>query len=186
MAEVLLPLFASPAGTAAAASAATTIGPVTAAASGAATLSSFGSLIGTGLTAASAFGSIMGGGQEAAMYKAQAKQSELSAKQEELKGRLQADKIRNSLLATLASQRAAFSARGISLGSGTPVNLASQSYNEASKDIELAQFGAGMASAAELAQADQYKMAGKSSKIKGYTNAGFSLYAGKNSFGSLL
>lgn len=136
---------------------------------------SVGSLISGGLTAASAFGSIMGGNQQAAVYKAQAQQSELSARQEELKGREQADKIRRSLQATLSSQNAAFAARGISLTSGTPVNIGNVSRTEAARDIETAMFGAGMASAAERGQAGQYRMSGRVARTSGYTNAAMSL-----------
>lgn len=148
--------------------------------------SGVGSLLSGGLTAASAFGSIMGGNQQAAVYKAQAAQSELAAKQEELKGREQADRIRRSLQATLASQNAAFAARGISLSSGTPVTVGNMSRTEAARDIESAQFGAAMSAAQERAQAGQYKISAKSSKISGYTDAATRFYAGRNSFGSLL
>ena len=183
MAAAALPLFASASGTAAAAaSAGAFIGPVTAAASGAASLAGIGSILSTGLSAASAFGSIMGGNQEAAAFKAQARQSELSARAEELKGRDQADKIRRSLQATLASQNAAFAARGISLNDGTPVNLGNVSKTQASQDIATAQFGAGMAAEAERGSAQQQRSSASSAKIKGYTGAASTLYKG----GSLL
>lgn len=172
--------------TSAAAPAAGVIGPPTFAAASSAAFSTVGSLLSGGLTAASAFGSIMGGQQQNAVYQAQARQSELAAKQEELKGREQADKIRRSLQATLASQNAAFAARGISLTSGTPVKLANVSSTEAAQDIENAQFGASMAAAAERGQAGVYRMSGKSAITSGYANAAFGLYGGKKSFGSLL
>lgn len=127
--------------------------------------------IGTVLSIGSAAGSILGGQQQASVYKAQAQQSQLSARQEELKGRDQADKIRRSLQATLASQNAAFSARGISLNSGTPTNLARTSMNAASSDIQTAQFGAGMSAAAERGQAAQYKISAGAAKVSGYTSA---------------
>lgn len=181
----------------AAASAATTAGvaaPVYAgfgagaALSAGATLSTIGagSLITTGLTAASAFGSIMSGQQQAGVYKAQAVQSELAAKTEELKGRQQADTIRRSLQATLASQNAAFAARGISLASGTPVNIGNVSKSNASRDIQTAQFGAGTAAAAERGTAATQRMSASAAKTTGYTTAATSLYAGKNTFGSLI
>lgn len=141
-----------------------------------------GSLISGGLTAASAFGSIMGGQQQSAVYKAQAAQYELSAKQEELRGREQADKIRRSLQATLASQNAAFGARGISTRSGTPVSLARGSMTEAGYDINLAQFGAGQSSAALRSQAGQSRVSASVAKTSGYTSAATSIYK----YGSLL
>ena len=133
------------------------------------------SLIGTGLTALSAFGSIMGGQQDAAVYKAQARQSEMSAKTEELKGREQADRIRRSLQATLASQNAAFGARGISLNSGTPVNIGNVSRSEASRDIENAQFNSNMSAAQERAQGSQYRIMGRAARTSGYMQAASTL-----------
>jgi hypothetical protein len=128
----------------------------------------------------------MSGQQQAGMYKAQAAQYELSARAEELKGRDQADKIRRSLQSTLASQNAAFGARGISLSSGTPVALAATSSNEASRDISLAQFGAGSAANADRSQAAVYRATGRSAKVAGYTNAAMTLASSKNNFGSLI
>lgn len=142
--------------------------------------------VGTLATAGSAFGSIMGGNQQAGVYKAQAAQSELAAKAEELKGRDQADKIRRSLQATLASQNAIFSARGISLSGGTPVNIGNVSKTQAAQDVEMAQFGAGVSAAQERAQGQQYRLSASAAKTAGYTGAVTSLYAGKGSFGSLL
>lgn len=166
MGAALLPIF-----TAAGASASTL-----------ATVGTVGSVLSTGLTAASAFGSIMGGSQQNTVYKAQARQSELAARTEELKGRQQADTIRRSLQATLASQNAAFAARGISLASGTPVNIGNQSRTQAAQDIELAQFGGTLAAEAERGTAQQLRMSGRAAKTTGYTNAATSIYKG----GSLL
>ena len=170
MATALLPLIAAAA-------------PETAAAIGAsstfAALPSFGSLLSFG----SAVSSISGGLQGNAIAKAQARQYELSARQEELKGREQADKIRRALQATLATQNATFAARGISLSSGTPVNLGNVSRTEAARDIEIAQFGASASAAAERSRAAQSKIQGRTSLTSGFSNAGLGL-AGK--YGSLL
>lgn len=182
MAAAVLPLFASPAGTAAAATAAgTAVGPVTAAASGAGALggatgaSLFSALptlsLSTGFSLISGAGSILGGFQQAGAYKAQAQQSELAARAEELKGREQADKIRRSLQATLASQNAAFAARGVSIGSGTPVNISNVSRTEAAADIEAAQFGSTMSAGSLRSQGGIYRQYGSAAKIGGFTSA---------------
>lgn len=139
------------------------------------------SMLSTGLTAASAFGSIMGGSQQSAVYKAQARQSELAARQEELKGRDQADKIRRTLQSTLASQNAAFAARGISPNSGTPLSIANDSKTQAGYDIETAQFGSGMAAATERAQAAQYRISASAARTTGYMNAATSIFGGRSS-----
>lgn len=128
------------------------------------------------MAGAGAVGSILQGQQQAAMYKAQARQSELSARQEELKGRDEADKIRRNLQSTLASQNAAFAARGISLNSGTPRTIASDSRTQAGYDIQTAQFGAGMSAAAERGTADQLRMAGRAARQASYFNAATSIY----------
>jgi hypothetical protein len=178
MAETLMLALATSAGTGAAAAAgsATTATVVTAGASAGATLAGFGSYVGTGLSILSAGSSIFGGQQQAAVYKAQGVQNELAARQEELKGRDQADKIRRSLQSTLASQNAAFASRGISLASGTPVNLGNVSKTEASYDIQTAQFGAGMSAAAERGTGAQNKISAGAAKLSGYGSAATSLY----------
>lgn len=121
------------------------------------------------------FGNITGASQIEATAKANAKQSELAAKAEELKGRAQADKIRNALLSTLASQRAAFSARGLGLGSGTFKNVQAQSYTEANKDIEFTKFGAALNAEQLYGQAKQQKLEGKYGKYKAYTDFAFKM-----------
>lgn len=187
MAESLLATFATSAGTEAAiASAGATIGPVTAAASGLGTLSTFGSILSPIMTIGSALGQVSSGMQQSAVYKAQAQQYQLAAKQEELKGREQADRIRRSLQANLASQNAIFGARGISTKSGTPVTLARQSMTEAGADIETAMFNAGQGAGALRSQATQSKISANSAKMAGYTGAAGKLYDNRDAFGSLL
>lgn len=155
MAEALVPVF-----TAAGASASTL-----------ATVGSVSSLLSAGMTAASVFGQISGGGQQAAIAKAQAQQYELAAKQEELKGREQADNIRRSLQASLASQRAIFGARGIAQGSGTVRRLASESMTAASRDIDIARFGAGQQAGALRSQGAQARIEGSAARTAGYMGA---------------
>lgn len=141
-----------------------------------------GSLL-TGLSIAS---SISGGMQQNAIAKSQAEQYQLAARQETLKGREQADQIRRSLQATLASQNAAFSARGVALNSGTPFNIASQSMTQASRDIDVARFGAGQSAAALRAQGQQSKIEGRAAMMQGFGQAATSIYGARNSIGSLL
>lgn len=155
-------------------------------ASGLTSLAGASSLLSGALTAASAFGQIQAGRAASAESKFTARQYELSARAEELKGREQADKIRRSLQATLASQNAAFASRGISLGTGTPVALAGVSKTEASRDIENAQFGANVSAAAERGNAAQARITARTEAMKGYTGAAGALYSGRNTLPSLI
>lgn len=145
-----------------------------------------GSLLSSGFSAFGALGQIVGGNQQAAVSKAQAAQYALSARQEELKGREQADMIRRSLQASLASQNAIYAARGVSTRTGTPVTIGNVSRTEASRDIETAQFNAGMSAGAERLRATQAKIEGKSAKTAGYSAAATKLYGARDSFGSLI
>lgn len=169
MAETLISTFAL------AGPAAGTIGPPSAIAgissASIAGAPGFGSLLSAGLSGGSAFGSILAGYQQQAVFKAQATQSSMAARAEELKGRQQADKIRNALLSTLASQRAAFGARGLAPSSGTFRTISGESATQASRDIDIAQFGAAYASETERMQAKQYKMQGKQAVVQGYASA---------------
>ncbi len=187
MAEALLATFATQAGTGAAiASAGATVGPVTAAASGLGTLSAIGSVLSPIMTVGSAIGQVSAGMQSSAIYKAQAQQYQLAAKQEELRGREQADRIRRALQKDLASQNAIFSARGIATGTGTPVTLARKSMTEAGADIETAMFSAGQSAGAFRSQAGQSRISAGASKSAGLIGAAETIYRNKDAFGSLL
>lgn len=115
--------------------------------------------------------SILGGFQQAGAYKAQAQQSEMAARTEELRGREQADRIRRSLQATLASQNAAFAARGVASGSGTPINIGNVSRTEAAADIEAARFGAGTSAGALRSRGGIYRQYASSSVAGGFSGA---------------
>lgn len=132
--------------------------------------------IGTVLSAGSAISSIMGGQQGAAVSKMQARQAELAAKQEELKGRETAATIRRQLNASLASQNAIFAARGIAPG-GTTQTLVNESSSAAARDIEIARFGASQSASALRSQAQQYQVEGSAKKLSGFADAGKSFYS---------
>lgn len=87
------------------------------------------SSLSTGLTLASMASSVFGGMQEgkaaSAALEAQAKEDLLAARQEELKGKQQANDIMESMLQNIAAQRLAFSGAGVDPSFGTPAALAS-------------------------------------------------------------
>jgi hypothetical protein len=143
---------------------------------GSATLFSAVSAIPTILSIGSAFSSIAGGSQGAAVSKAQSRQAELTAKQEELRGRESAARIRSSLASSLASQNAIFGARGIGF-SGTPQVLSNESTAQASRDISIAQFGAAQSAGAQRSQAQQFQIEGQAKRTAGFIDAGKSLYS---------
>lgn len=158
---------ATTAGTAVAAAGASFVGPVTAAMSAAGT----GSLLSTGLGVLSAGMDVFGGMQQGSAYKAQARQQELSARAEELKGKQQALQIRDNLRRTIAAQNAAFAARGISPQTGTPVVLGRESREAAMNDIDLARFNGDIAAMQGRAQAQQTRSAGRTSMRGGFISA---------------
>lgn len=144
-----------------------------------------GGLLSGGLTAASMFGSIAGGFQESAILKYQAKQSDLNASYEKLKGRQQALTIKRQLTQDLASQNAIFTSRGVLTGEGSALAAQESSRQNASDDIETARFGADMNAAAETAQAAQYRSAASTAKLSGFMSAG-KTFAGSRAGMSLL
>lgn len=88
------------------------------------------SSLGTGLSLASMASSLFGGAQQgkaqADALKQQAQEDMLTATQEEIKGKQQANDIQDSLLQTIAQQRLAFSGAGIDPTFGTPDSLANE------------------------------------------------------------
>lgn len=187
MATALLPAiaaaaptaFATTAGTAAAATAAGSfIGPVTAAQSAAGTLSLVSPILQAGGGLFSAFSAYQGGQAESAALRFQARNQELQAKQQELKGRKEALAIRDSLRRTLAAQNAAFAARGIQIGSGTPRNFEISSTANAFNDIDAVRFGADLAELAAKGQGAQFRSSASAARKSGIISAiekGYSL-----------
>jgi hypothetical protein len=110
----------------------------------------------------------------------------MTAKQEELRGRQQADSIRRALQQNLATQRAVFSARGVNPNTGTPLVLSQQSETAAGRDIETAMFNSGMGAAQNRLAASQQRIEGKAAITSGYMKAADTLYGGRDMFGSLL
>lgn len=145
-----------------------------------------GSFIAPAFSLLSAAGQANAGNQQAQIAAAQQRQYELSARQEELKGREQADKIRRGLQATLASQKAIFAGRGISPLSGTPMSIGNDSRTQASIDIEDAMFNAGTAASALRGQGYQSRLEGNAARTTAYGNAAKTLYGASDSFRSLL
>lgn len=144
------------------------IGPVTAAQSAAATTS----LLQTAFTGLGVLGAISGGFSESNAYKLEAKQQELAARAEEVKGRQQAIAVQDKLRRVLASQNAAFAARGISAQSGTPIVLGNQSIAQARNDLDIARFDSASAVTGYKLQASQSRSAASRAKVSGFIKAG--------------
>jgi hypothetical protein len=74
---------------------------------------------------------------QAALMRVQARQGELSARGEELRGTAEAQSVRETLLRTLAAQQARYSAAGLALGEGTPLTLEEEAQAEAERQLEV-------------------------------------------------
>lgn len=127
--------------------------------------------IGTVATGLSGLSAIQSGRAQSVSLKAQAQQSEMAARQEEIRGRQQADEIRRGLQSAIGAQNAIFSARGINPMTGTPAALANKSMRAAGRDLETSMFNTGMNVAQERAQASQLMANAKTARTSGYTEA---------------
>ena len=115
--------------------------------------------------------SVQAGRQQAAVYKAQAKQSELQARNTMLQGRQQSLAIKEQLDRDTATQAAGFAARGILAGEGSAAAAIDQSNKMATRDIQYAMYGANMGYYQNMSQAGQYRVSGSAAKLSGYVNA---------------
>ena len=131
---------------------------------------SLGTILSLGMTGASAFGQIMAGQQQAAMSRFQARQADLQAKLDGIKGREQALQIRQKLERDLAGANAAFGSRGL-LGEGSSLAAVQAGKERATLDIEAARFGAANAADASRAQAGQYRAQASSQASGGFLGA---------------
>jgi hypothetical protein len=127
----------------------------------------------------------MAGQQQAAVSRFQARQSEMQAKLEGLKGREQALQIRQKLERDLASASASLGARGMLAGEGSALAAVQAGKERASLDINAAQFGAANAADAARAEAAQLRAQASSQRMSGFIGAANTL--GSNRIiGSLL
>ena len=132
---------------------------------------SFGTLLSLGLTGAGALAQISAGNQQAAMYKAQAQQSNMNAQLEGLRGRQEALQIKKERDQRLASINATYAARGGYTGSGTPMQAIIESRKNASEDIDMSMFNSGMRKNQYSQQGANQMAEAKSAKQGGITNA---------------
>lgn len=114
------------------------------AASGAAAGGGILSALSTGLTFASMasdlFGGIMGGEAQSDSLKMEARAATIDAKQEEIRGKQEANDIMENMLRTVAEQRLAFAGGGIDSGFGTPLALAENMRNLSERQLDTSRF----------------------------------------------
>lgn len=120
---------------------------------------------------ASAYAAYTSGRIQQNMMKVQAMQSELQARQEKIKGAQASNIIREQLLQNLASTNVMFVGGGVNVGSGTARQAGIESRKRAMEDINQVQINSESASAAQLAQGQQYLGAGKIAKQAGTMRA---------------
>lgn len=131
-----------------------------------------GTLISVGSTALSAVGMYSSGKSQQAANNYQARNAELQAKQEQLKGMSQALATRDELHRANASQKAIFATRGQDLsGYGSATAAYDASRDAATRDLQTIMYGANVASTGQLAQSSQYRAEGKAAAYGGYVGA---------------
>lgn len=143
---------------------------VGAAGGSAATATTVGSLLsyaGTAVSAFSALQSFSAGRQQAASYKFQAMQQDLSNRTEKVKAKEAENEARRRFISTLSSTQAAFSARGVNVGVGTPQGALIDIAGESARDLGALKFNTDMGFMQGQAQSQQYRMAGKQASTQG-------------------
>jgi len=160
------------AGTAAAgaAAAAGTAGSVAAGAgaAAAATGMTLGTKLMIGSTIFSGLSSIMGGMAQKGQMDAQAQMESFNAKQELIRGREEANQVRENLARSLATAQATGAAQGIDISSGSPETLAFQAMQDADDSIQSIRRNARIGSATKRMSAKALKSKGKSAKTSGF------------------
>lgn len=100
-------------------------------------LGALASVASTGLRLLEGQASARAAAGQAALMRVQARQSEMAARGEELRGQAEAQGVRETLLRTLAAQQARYSAAGVALGEGTPLTIEQEAQAEAERQLEV-------------------------------------------------
>lgn len=134
------------------------------------------SLIQGALTGAAAYSDINAGRIAQQTAELNARNAELRANQIALQGRQQSIEIRRQLDRDLASQSAAFAARGVLTGEGSAAAAADESRTAASDDIETVRFNTTTKTQTEAINASQMRLEGSAQraagKARGYQRIG--------------
>lgn len=195
--ETVLAAFATSAGSAAAATATSSL-PwlVPAATSGSFALTGSGALA-SAVSALPSFGSVMSGfsllgtvggafGQAQAgklqdqQYRLQADQLVLNSRIEKVNAEKKANDLRRSLISNISTANAVFASRGIRIDSGTPDQARKEAARNASDSIEEAIFGGYIAANDDIQNANQARISGRSARVAGYGQAAQTLVNSKS------
>lgn len=180
MAETIAGLTLAIGGGSAAAGSAMAAGlPALAAGVGAAAAPAAGSLLGTalqtGLALTSAGLSIASGLSQSQAYGNRAMIEEFNARQELIRGQVEANKIRENLLRTLAAQNAYFGGGGIDTGSGTPIDLANETQAQADRELSIVRENATLLSAQRRLQALALRSDESGAQVGGFGRSAITL-----------
>jgi len=174
MTDVITPIFRAATGSSAA--------PVAAAAtkSAATTLPLIGrvtldDILAGGATAFGALSNIRAGQASAAALETEARFETFRAGQEQTKGQQEQNAIREKLLRTLAQNRAAAGASGITLDSGSVQTVMNESIAAANRELSITRDNAAIAGAARAARADQLRLSAGAARSGGVGRAAFGL-----------
>lgn len=143
-----------------------------------------GTMLAVGAGALSSFAMFKQGQTENAMAKAQARQADVNAKLEDVKGRQEALAIKEQRDRTIASINASFAARGGVTTSGTPFAGQVISEKNAATMLDTANFNSRMRSLSDTNRAATLRAEGRSAQQIGFLRAVTN--DPTNSFSSLL
>lgn len=128
-----------------------------------------------GATAFGALENIRAGQAAAAATETEARFESFRAGQEMTAGQQEQNAIREKLLRTLAQNRAAAGASGITLDSGSVDTVINESINAANRELEISRQNATIAASARQSRADQLRLSAQSARAGGVGRAAFGL-----------
>lgn len=138
---------------------------------GAAGSFSLGATLSTLGTGFSIFSTLQGGAAANAQSEAEARQIEFQARQEEVRGKEEANTIKRDLASALATANARGAASGISLSSGSPLTAQQQALRDANNALSTAGTNAKLRAAQGRLQAQIVRRRGANSVRTGITQS---------------
>lgn len=108
----------------------------------------------------------------------QARDQDLEAERERLRGKQEANQIMDTLRQTLAAQQVAFAANGIDLSFGTPVNVAQSSRNLAEQQLGVTRTDAQLRAVARRRQAASLRLEASNRRVAGAQEANITRQTG--------
>lgn len=126
---------------------------------------------------------LMGGKQQQGVYNQQASILDEQAESSRIKSSLDEYKARKTAKGVIGAQQAAYAGAGVSVGTGSPIDVMVDSLSNAFLEIEINKYTAAVEASRYKSESEMLKYQGKKARQESTFNAGMTILQGASLYG---